>query len=214
MPASLCLVGMGTAIPVLNLLGLLSGIYVCIGNKESINKKVLKKVVLVMGIAVVAGLFIKRILIAHVRLLCFILGCIVVFIALSGLIKTVKKSPEKPINESSLNLLLLSAGIVHGMYVCGGPLLIAYMSKKLPEKNSFRATISTTWIFLNGIIFLSHIINGSFTPSVIRSSLISVPFFLAGMFLGSILYKKMTQSFFIKLTYVLLLISGMSLFFK
>ena len=214
MPASLHLVGMGTAVPVLNLLGLLSGIYVCIGNRKAISKKVLKKVVLVMGIAVIAGLFVKRMLASNVRLFYFVLGCIVVLIALSGLVKLFKKAPERQVKEPVLNLLLLSAGIVHGMYVCGGPLLIAYMSKKLPEKSSFRATISTTWIFLNGIIFLSHILNGSFTPGVIISSLISVPFLLAGMFLGSVLYKRMTQSFFIRLTYVLLLISGISLFFK
>ena len=182
--------------------------------RKAISKKVLKKVVLVMGIAVIAGLFVKRMLASNVRLFYFVLGCIVVLIALSGLVKLFKKAPERQVKEPVLTLLLLSAGIVHGMYVCGGPLLIAYMSKKLPEKSSFRATISTTWIFLNGIIFLSHILNGSFTPGVIRSSLISVPFLLAGMFLGSVLYKRMTQSFFIRLTYVLLLISGISLFFK
>ncbi|MBQ9305712.1 sulfite exporter TauE/SafE family protein [Butyrivibrio sp.] len=214
MPASLRLVGMRTAVPVLNLLGLLSGIYVFIGNREYINKKVLKKVVLVMGVTVIAGLFIKKLLLSNTRLLYWILGFIVVTIALSGLVKIFRKAPEESLSEPVLNLLLLAAGVVHGMYVCGGPLLIAYMTKKIPEKSSFRATISTTWIFLNGIIFLSHIYSGSFTPDVVRSSFISVPFLLGGMFAGSVLYKKMSQSFFVKLTYVLLLISGISLFFK
>ena len=136
MPASLRLVGMGTAVPVLNLLGLLSGIYVFIGNREYINKKVLKKVVLVMGVTVIAGLFIKKLLLSNTRLLYWILGLIVVTIALSGLVKIFRKAPEKSLSEPVLNLLLLAAGIVHGMYVCGGPLLIAYMTKKVPEKSS------------------------------------------------------------------------------
>lgn len=214
MPASLKLVGIGTAVPVLNLLGLLSGIYVFAGNRKSVDKKVLGKVVLVMGLAVVAGLFIRRLLSSNVQLLYYILGFIVVIIAVLGLVKTFGKGIEKSFGEPALNVLLVAAGIVHGMYVCGGPLLIAYMTKKLPEKSAFRATISTIWIFLNGIIFISHILNGSFTPGVIRSSIISVPFLLGGMFLGSVLYKRMSQSFFVKLTYVLLLVSGVSLFFK
>ena len=167
-----------------------------------------------MGVTVIAGLFIKKLLLSNTRLLYWILGFIVVTIALSGLVKIFRKAPEKSLSEPVLNLLLLAAGIVHGMYVCGGPLLIVYMTKKVPEKSSFRATISTTWIFLNGLIFLSHIYSGSFTPDVVRSSFISVPFLLGGMFAGSVLYKKMSQSFFVKLTYVLLLISGISLFFK
>lgn len=214
MPASLKLVGIGTAVPVLNLLGLLSGIYVFAGNRRSVDKKVLGKVVLVMGLAVVAGLFIRRLLSSNVQLLYYILGFIVVIIAVLGLVKTFGKGTEKSFGEPFLNVLLVAAGIVHGMYVCGGPLLIAYMTKKLPEKSAFRATISTIWIFLNGIIFISHILSGSFTPEVIRSSIISVPFLLGGMFLGSVLYKRMSQSFFVKLTYVLLLVSGVSLFFK
>lgn len=214
MPASLKLVGIGTAVPVLNLLGLLSGIYVFAGNRRSVDKKVLGKVVLVMGLAVVAGLFIRRLLSSNVQLLYYILGCIVVVIAVQGLVKIFDKGAKKSLGEPALNVLLVAAGIVHGMYVCGGPLLIAYMTKKLPEKSAFRATISTIWIFLNGIIFISHILNGSFTPGVIRSSIISVPFLLGEMFLGSVLYKRMSQSFFVKLTYVLLLVSGVSLFFK
>lgn len=214
MPASLKLVGIGTAIPVLNLLGLLSGIYVFAGNRKAVDKKVLSKVVLVMGIAVVAGLFIRRLLSSNVQLLYYILGCIVVVIAVLGLVKTFGNGSEKSPGEPLLNVLLVAAGIVHGMYVCGGPLLIAYMTKKLPEKSAFRATISTIWIFLNGIIFISHILNGSFTLEVIVSSIISVPFLLLGMYLGSVLYKRMSQSFFVKLTYVLLLVSGVALFFK
>ena len=214
MPASLKLVGIGVAVPVLNLLGLLSGIYVFVGNRKSVNLKVLKKVIPVMGVSVIVGLFIKGLLSSNVELLYYILGTVVVLIALRGLICRGQKGKEHSPSEQLLDLLLLLAGIVHGMYVCGGPLLIAYMTRKLPDKSSFRATISTVWIFLNGIIFISHILNGSFTPNVIRSAFISVPFLLAGMFAGSLLYKKMSQSFFVKLTYVLLLISGLSLFFK
>ena len=41
-----------------------------------------------------------------------------------------------------------------------------------------------------------------------------LPFFFAGMLLGSKLYHRMNQATFVKLTYVLLFISGVILLFK
>ncbi len=85
MPFSLKLVGMEVAVPVLNLLGLLSGVYVFAGNYRHVDKKVLKHVVLVMGCAVLAGLFVRQLLSGSPRLLYFILGVIVLLIAVHGL---------------------------------------------------------------------------------------------------------------------------------
>ncbi len=213
MPFSLKLVGMDVAVPILNLLGLLSGIYVFAGNYKSVDRKVLKHVVIVMGLSVVAGLFIKRALSGNPRLLYIILAVIVILIGISGLIKTFRPG-EKSENKYLSELLLPAAGLVHGIYVCGGPLLIGYMTRKLPEKSAFRATISTIWIFLNGMILISQIAGGSWNTGLVKKAAISLPFLLGGMYIGGVLYKRMSQKFFIILTYVLLIIAGVSLFFK
>lgn len=219
MPFSLKLVGMEVAVPVLNLLGLLSGVYVFAGNRSHVDKKVLKHVVLVMGCAVLLGLFIRQLLSASPRLLYITLGVIVVLIAVHGLYtRLIKKSaaPKEAVTSDTpfMTLLLLTAGVVHGMFVCGGPLLIGYMTRKLPEKSAFRATISTIWIFLNGIILITQILSGAWSLSLVKTSCISLPFLFGGMFIGGRLYSKMSQDFFILLTYILLLIAGASLFFK
>ena len=213
MPFSIRLVGMDTAVPVLNLLGLLSGIYVFAGNWKKVDWKVLRHVVIIMGLSLIVGIQLKDLLSGNPRLLYIILGLIVLIIAIQGLV-TFKRGSKPAINDHILTLILIAAGLVHGMYVCGGPLLISYMTRKLPEKASFRATISTVWIFLNGMLFFSHIYSGAWTFEVIKSGLISVPFLLGGMFIGGKLYSKMSQKFFVLLTYVLLLIAGISLFFK
>lgn len=104
--------------------------------------------------------------------------------------------------------------MVHGMFVCGRPLLIGYLSKTIKNKVSFRATISTVWILLNSIILIDDIRVGLWNPGLIRTQLITVPFMITGMVVGSKLYKHMSQQVFIKLTYVLLFISGISLIVK
>jgi hypothetical protein len=174
-----------------------------------------------MGIGVLSGLILKTLLSGKPLILYYLLGTIVLVISVHGLFKWFKKDAalEKVPAKAGKNrflpfLLLFAAGIVHGMFVCGGPLLIGYLTKKLPEKAEFRATISTTWIFLNGLILAVHIYNGMWNPELVKTTAITLPFLFAGMFTGGLLYKKMSQRFFVLLTYVLLFIAGLSLFFK
>ena len=100
------------------------------------------------------------------------------------------------------------------MFVCGGPLLIGYLTGRIREKEQFRATISTVWIFLNGLLLGTHLVQGMWSLSLLRIQLLTVPFLLLGMWIGSLLNRRMKQRTFMILTYVLLLISGISLFFK
>ena len=100
------------------------------------------------------------------------------------------------------------------MFVCGGPLLVSYLTGKLKDKQTFRATISAIWIVLNSIILVSDVRDGYFTrDTLILSALASVVLFV-GMAVGNLLYKKMSRELFMKITYVLLVISGASLFIK
>ena len=104
--------------------------------------------------------------------------------------------------------------MVHGIFVSGGPLLIGYLTKKITDKTAFRATISTVWVFLNSLILFDDIRSGLWTLDLLKIQLISIPFLLAGMFLGGKLYAKMSQQLFMKITYVLLFLSGVSLLVK
>ena len=108
-------------------------------------------------------------------------------------------------------LLLITAGIVHGIFVSGGPLLIGYLTGRISDKRSFRATISTVWILLNTIIMIGDIHAGMWNKDNLCILGISFPVLAAGMFSGEKLYQCMSQRFFMILTYVLLMISGATL---
>lgn len=233
MPFSLMLVGYPVAKPVLNVLGLLSGAYVLAGNKDKVCWKELKKIVAVMAVGILGGIGIKGAFAGKETILYWLLGIFVIVLSVQGMVTLWKthKIGEKAENDRvsgskgdtaetekkdypALTLLLLAAGIVHGIFVSGGPLLISYLTKKVKDKTAFRATISSVWVFLNAIILVDDIRSGLWTPSLLAVQAASVPFLLGGMFIGGKLYVRMSQTLFMAITYGLLLISGISLLVK
>lgn len=215
MPLSLMLVGYDLAKPILNVLGLLSGVYVFFTHGKSVNWKEVKKIVFIMIIGIVSGIFLKSFFVGKEQILYKLLGIFVIGLAIQGFIKLYRNNVEdKEQSPKGAFALLISSGVVHGMFVCGGPLLIGYLSKKIKDKVSFRATISTVWIILNSIIMFDDIRLGLWSINCIQILSLSIPFLILGMFIGAKLYSKMSQELFMKITYILLMISGVSLFIK
>lgn len=222
MPPSLFLVGYDVAKPVLNVLGILAGVYVFITHGKHVDWKELKKVVLVMTVGILSGIFLKSMFTGNESILYKCLGIFIIVLSVQGYYQLLAKKKDtlqtepKAAKKTGIKsyLLLISSGIVHGMFVSGGPLLIAYLSKTVKEKVSFRATISTVWIILNTIILIDDIRAGLWTISLVKTQVIAIPFFIVGMAAGTKLYKSMSQMLFMKLTYILLFISGISLLFK
>ena len=216
MPFGIMLVGYDVAKPILNVLGLLSGIYVFVGNKEHVDWKEFRKIVIIMAVGIFAGIGIKYLLTGQEGILYKALGIFVVVLAIQGLYKMLGVKEEKQQDRPSRGSigLLIGAGAAHGIFVSGGPLLIGYLTQKIKDKEAFRATISTVWIILNTIIMVSDIQSGLWNLQLVKTQVITIPFLLAGMFIGGKLYKIMSQRFFMILTYVLLFISGITLLIK
>ena len=223
MPFSIMLVGYDTAKPVLNVLGLLSGIYVFAGNRKAVDWKELKKIVLIMALGILAGMGIRELLSGKESLLYHGLGVFVIVIALQGLYQKLisPKLSVRSVGSEDITLrkgldfgLLAAAGTVHGIFVSGGPLLIGYLTRRIRDKTAFRATISTVWIVLNTIILVGDIRSGLWTGANLRSLAVAIPFLLVGMVIGGKLYRIMSQKVFMLLTYALLFISGVSLLCK
>lgn len=224
MPPSLMLVGYPVAKPVLNVLGLLSGIYVFAGNYKRVCWKELKKIVAVMAVGIIGGILIKGLFEGKDQILYKLLGVFIIFLSVQGWLSLQKGGKKQesgaeaqaPANGDSpvLYLILALAGIAHGIFVSGGPLLISYLTKKIQDKVSFRATISTVWVFLNSMILVDDIRAGLWNAQLCKIQLISIPFLLLGMFVGGKLYARMSQRLFMMITYVLLFISGITLLVK
>ena len=101
------------------------------------------------------------------------------------------------------------------MFVCGGPLLVLYATKKLKERDEFRATLSTSWIVLNTTNLLHDVFTGKFVFGDVSHTLtvlgISLAVLVGAIVIGNAIAKKLNKKAFLLVTYVLMAISAVSL---
>lgn len=212
MPFSLMLVGFDTAKPILNILGIVASIGVVATNRKGFNKKEFLKIIGIMLVGMALGFVITKTISINADVLYKILGCVVLAFVVIGIINS--KAKDKSIPNAIMLLVLICAGLVHGMFVCGGPLLVIYASDKLKDRQEFRVTVSSVWIVLNSIIMFSDIKAGYFNPRLFVLLGISVAILFLALWIGNLIFKKMNRKVFMIVTYVLMAISGISLLVK
>ena len=224
MPFSIMLVGYSTAKPILNLLGIVVSVGVVSINYKALNKKEFLRIIATMLVGMVGGFLITRCFDVSPGVLYKLLGVIVIgFMGLGcyhSFSKKYKEKQEKARENGTPKpgvwsfFVLVLAGIVHGMFVCGGPLMVVYASEHLKGRDEFRVTVSATWCVLNSIILFSDIKAGYFDSKTLVLSGVSVAILFAALFIGNMIFRRMNKRWFMIITYVLMGISGVSLLIK
>lgn len=211
MPFLLLLVDLETAKQVLNLLGILGSLWIIYKDHRRVRWDLLKKIIPAMSLGLVIGIgcynYFPR------DILMYLFPAFVLFVGVKGLLESIfkKQSQKTTMNPVVGILLLLGAGITHGLFVAGGPLLVAYATNEIDDKREFRATLSLVWIILNTFMLVQSIIARVLTIQIATYMAASViPMFL-GIMVGGILLKKMSQLTFMNISYGLLIFSGISL---
>lgn len=208
MPPSIHLQGLETAKVAVNTYGLISSFIVFLSNYKLIDWKEAKKLLVLMGIGLVTGIYLADKVPSRILLLIY--AIFVIAVAL----KEMFYKGSLDFGDAALIVVVLIAGLFQGLFVSGGPFLIIYVAKKLKDKNQIRGTLCFVWIFLNGYMMLSQFLNGQFTPHNTFVTLLGLPGVFAGVAIGGYLAKIMSREKFLKVVYILLIISGASLLLK
>ncbi|MBO4535125.1 MAG: sulfite exporter TauE/SafE family protein [Clostridia bacterium] len=225
MPFSIILVGGNTARVVLNILGIAASIGVVILNRRSINWRQVLIITPIMLVGMGVGFVIIHFAQVSKQILYFILAGFVLLFTAIGVYTTFIRKPKEPSLEEEprsrviakevfLYALLVVAGVVHGMFVCGGPLLIVYATVKLKDRDEFRSTLSMVWIVLNTVNLIRDIVAGAFNENMGRMMMtlgISLAVLIAALLVGNLVAKKLNKKVFMIITYVLMAISAVSL---
>lgn len=208
MPPSIHLQGLETAKVAVNTYGLISSFIVFLSNYKMIDWKQARKLVFLMGIGLLSGIYLYGQVPAGILLKIY--AVFVIAVAL----KEMLYKGTLDFGEIALTIIVLIAGLFQGLFVSGGPFLIIYVAKKLKDKNQIRGTLCFVWIFLNGYLMLAQYLNGEFTAHNTFVTLLGLPGVFVGVAIGGYLAKIISKEKFLKVVYILLIISGASLLLK
>ena len=207
------LIGVQKAVPMLSALSIILSLFIISRSWKSIDFREYLFIVLHVGCGVPIGL----VLMDHLPKV-YLLGFLIAFMffaGIKGLISMRCKAgfqtvlPKKNFFDRAV---LFCGGIIQGVFSSGGPLVIIYASKALPEKTAFRATLTSLWLTTNCIMVTKwSLVNKVWTPELLRIFAGSLPFIAGGMLLGNFLHNKVNQYYFKVLVYTVLLIAGMML---
>ena len=108
-------------------------------------------------------------------------------------------------------LALFGGGIVQGAVGSGGPLVVIYAARALTDKSIFRVTLCMLWFSLNSILIASWLADGTMfrKPEILRVLAITIPFMLAGLWMGDRLHHRVNERHFRIGIYAILALCGM-----
>lgn len=120
----------------------------------------------------------------------------------------------RPISPTRAAGALLAAGVVHGVFATGGPLVVYVLGKTVAQKGQFRATLAALWTVLNSTLILSYVRQGYLDTSTLQvSALMLVPLLVGGA-LGERLHHRLPLRQFRIGVFALLLAGGLSLLIR
>lgn len=106
--------------------------------------------------------------------------------------------------------LMLGAGITHGLFASGGPLLVYGLAGTPLEKASLRATLLAVWLSLNCMLSLLYAFDGSLVQALPRLGAY-LPLVVIGIVAGEWLHHRIDEHRFRQIVFLLLAFTGVLL---
>ena len=204
LPICSMIVGIRVAIPAITMIVCAASLAIVIQDRAYIAWKAYVVMLLFMLVGMPVGMAVYTYL--PEAPLKIALGFFTVLVALKGFFCK-QRDGETSISVRHL-ICLLAGGMVHGAFSCGGVLTVMYANRAVKDKRAYRVTLSAIWFSLNLLISVKNLLTGGITGQIAGLACISIPFVAAAVAVGNILLRKLDTAAFVKLVYVMLLVSG------
>ncbi len=196
-------------LPILVALNLPLCLYFVIRHGKKIDLPLLGKEILPwMTIGVIGGLALLYVF--PITFLRPVFGCLIVVFAVREGWRLMRHGAVMPIKPGQFRFWTVGAGIMHGLYASGGPLLVYAVSRKNLETSIFRSTLMSVWLAFNIFLMGAYFTQGRWTLEALRAVLFLLPVIPAGIWIGELLHDKIPVRAFWILVQSVLFISGAS----
>lgn len=200
------LVPIDAVLPVLLPLSVCTCSYLAWKHRRSIDRVLLLRTILPgMVLGTLAGYGIKPLL--DEALLKQVFGILILWFAgreLWGLRHTTVQATRA---QWLTKLLTGAAGVSHGLFASGGPLLVYALAGVALDKARFRATLISVWLALNGLLTLVFLADGRLVPALPKVA-IYLPVLILGVWLGEHVHHRASERHFRIAIYCMLLVTG------
>ncbi len=137
-------------------------------------------------------------------------GALIVFLSAFELYNFYRENDEKLSSGKSL-AFLVGAGIIHGIYASGGPLVVYVIGRLGMGRSIFRSTLGCLWVIMDAFLIGSYMLTGILNYHVALMTLFIAPVVIAGLVIGEVLHHKVNEKGFRLVIYYLLLFTGLSI---
>ncbi|HPQ69796.1 MAG TPA: sulfite exporter TauE/SafE family protein [bacterium] len=187
-------------------------IYIVLRHRRHIDvQRIFTHIVPAMGVGLPVGLLLFNVVRGDgLRLL---YSLFVMALTLALLIQNLRKRKgELPRVRPVFRVpLLFFAGIMHGLYSTGGPMVVYYLARENLDKMKFRSTLCLVWIMMGAGLLINFLYKGMLTvQSLSTSALLCIPLLL-GLVLGELLNRTVNEQWFRRIVFIVMFMAGLFL---
>jgi len=177
----------------------------------------LRRILPFMGLGMAVGLAMQGTV--DRRLLLGAFGVLVTVISVPEIRAFARRSPPTdpapggtvPLSRPVSAVVLAGAGVVHGLFGSGGPLVVYFLGREMLDKSVFRATLSTLWVVLSVVLCISFVQRGVLDTEVLGRAAPLLLGVVVGGAIGERLHARVNIRVFRVVVFVVLALAGLSL---
>jgi uncharacterized membrane protein YfcA len=198
-------------LPLIVPLNLVLELYLVTRHGGHVDRSLLwRQIVPLMGIGVAVGFALFSV--ASTQLLRTVFGIFVVIVAVHGLVSVLAaRAPSigaLPVWASVSGLL--GAGVTHGLFATGGPLLVYVLSRSPLDKGEFRSTLAAVWLIFNLVLTVVYAASRRIDGDTQGALLVLLPVVCGGIMLGEWVHARLDERRFRMAVLALLVVAGAS----
>lgn len=199
-PLSAGIIGLVNARCAVNIISIAFTLTICIQQRKYIRIKEIIPILAIVFAGMVCGIFINSYITSE-EILIRILGvCILIISAFRLFVDR-----EIRLNKAVAFLIIFASGIINYLFLCGGIVLVIYMSRKYKDKDCFRGFNGVIFLFQSIVMLFVQQGNGMYRYDNIMMGLLGIVPVVIATWLGNRIVKKISQKHFEKITYILLM---------
>lgn len=201
--------------PILVPLNVLLVTYLVARYYKTIDLRVLLlRILPLMGVGVVVGVYLFDYLPTEIDLKPWFAGLIILLsvLELIRLLKNLERVPVVDLVPGPVWMFL--SGITHGLFASGGPLLVYAVNRLSLDKATFRSTLSAVWLVMNVSLTIFYLLSGHTSPERVAGLVVFLPSIVLGTVLGEYLHHRAPEHQFRIIVSVILLCAGVALLLR